>query len=313
MNKIKMLGRYKTKARVGAIDIGSNAVRAIALEFNNKNVKEIYSKRVPFRLREIHSEKSISEKKANELVENLMEFKDDFKSMNVQLLRACATSAMRESRNKVSVLKKIKEQSQFDIECIDGREEAYLVYLAIKYFHSFCSDCVLVDLGGGSLEIAVFSNYKMQDFVSLELGTLKILEHIENPHYVEDIIGSQFNKDKKFNTDILSNVKEGCPFFFTGGNARAVLKILGNSAAEDDVFAEIEKKQLGKLFESLRGLSPEKRMSQFKISRNRADVIFPAVAVFYELMNYFDSSVAQIPDLGLKHGIAISKLFSENF
>jgi len=119
--------------KFAAIDIGSNAVRLLlARVFTNKDhpiIKKESLIRIPLRLGEdsfVHQ--SISDKKADSLLQTMTAFKYLISAYNAIDYIACATSAMREAKNAAGIVTAIEKQTGIVLEIVDGKREADIIY-----------------------------------------------------------------------------------------------------------------------------------------------------------------------------------------
>jgi exopolyphosphatase/guanosine-5'-triphosphate,3'-diphosphate pyrophosphatase len=148
--------------RFGAIDIGTNAARLLIGEVEHEEgqhfVKKISYTRIPLRLGlDVFENGRISNSKIEEFTKSIQAFKLIADVFQVQELRACATSAMREAENGKEIQKKIRKDTGVDIEIIDGPEEAKIIlstFFLLEEDHK--SPFVVIDVGGGSTEISIF-------------------------------------------------------------------------------------------------------------------------------------------------------------
>ncbi len=96
----------------------------------------------------------------------------------VKHLKACATSAMRDAKNGIEIINKIKQETGIDIEIISGSDEASFIYenhIAenLDKDHSY----LYIDVGGGSTELTFFSNNKLVFKDSYNIGTIRLLKN----------------------------------------------------------------------------------------------------------------------------------------
>ena len=129
----------------GAIDIGTNAARLLIGEVGHSEghdfVKKISYVRVPLRLgMDVFDNGKISEHKIQEFKKSMMAFKLIAEVFDVDQLRACATSAMREASNGAEVQALIKKETGVDIEIIQGQEEAELIFSSYESYTSSKGD-----------------------------------------------------------------------------------------------------------------------------------------------------------------------------
>ena len=118
---------------LGAIDIGSNAVRLLVAQAVPYRKEIDFTKlsllRLPLRLGlDVFETGKISPEKAELLLKSMQSFKLIMEIYGVQKYRACATSAMRDASNSPEIVAEIKEKTGIEIEVISGREEAAIIY-----------------------------------------------------------------------------------------------------------------------------------------------------------------------------------------
>ena len=166
--------------RFAAVDIGSNAVRLlfcqVRLEKTGLVVKKISLVRLPIRLGEdVFVKGSITEENISKLSKALQSFKLLSDVYEVESYRVCATSAMRDAKNGKAVVEQVKEESGIDIEIIDGKEEAQLIF-DTNLVEKLDKDktYLYVDVGGGSTEITIFSDGQKLVSKSFKIGTIRL-------------------------------------------------------------------------------------------------------------------------------------------
>lgn len=130
-----------------------------------------FSHKVDMKLAEHIDDHHLSAEGAEQLtafVREALQFAED---KGCEDLVAFATSAVREARNGEAVLAAIKGETQVDIQVLSGADEATLTFLAVRRWYGWSSGRLLVlDIGGGSLEIASGIDEAPDAAVSLPLG-----------------------------------------------------------------------------------------------------------------------------------------------
>ena len=154
--------------RIGAIDVGSNAIRLLAVEFTDpENWLELDSQRLPIRLG--HSAfltGRLDDRLMAAAIDAMATFRTKFDTLGISRYRAVATSAVRESENGGELVRRIRDESGIRLETITGSEEIRLVWLAARRRVKLDDRrWLLADLGGGSLEL-------VQSALALILGKL---------------------------------------------------------------------------------------------------------------------------------------------
>ena len=281
--------------KFGAIDIGTNAARLLIGEVEEQEkdhyVKKISYTRIPLRLGiEVFEKGKISDEKAKEFVKSIKAFKLISEVFKVQELRACATSAMREAENGKDIKKLIKKETGVNIEIIEGSEEAKLI-LSTFFLLDFDrkNPFVVIDVGGGSTEISIFKKGEKVAAKSFPIGTIRILKGKVKSSSWKDMYAWIDDKFKKSNKYLV---------FATGGNINKIHKILGKKSLES-----IEIKEFMELHERLSGLSLKKRVSEYKLKPDRADVIVPAFEIYASIFKQIKLDEVYVPKIGLSDGM----------
>ncbi|GAB1818288.1 Ppx/GppA family phosphatase [Herbidospora sp. RD11066] len=158
--------------RLGVLDVGSNTVHLLVMDAHRgARPQPAFSHKVDMKLAEHIDDHHLSAEGAEQLtafVREALQFAED---KGCEDLVAFATSAVREARNGEAVLAAIKGETQVDIQVLSGADEATLTFLAVRRWYGWSSGRLLVlDIGGGSLEIASGIDEAPDAAVSLPLG-----------------------------------------------------------------------------------------------------------------------------------------------
>jgi exopolyphosphatase/guanosine-5'-triphosphate,3'-diphosphate pyrophosphatase len=159
--------------RLGVLDVGSNTVHLLVVDaYPGARPMPAFSHKTELRLAD-NLEGGLRLSKAGEqslhsVVEEALRIAED---KGVTELIAFATSAVRDAENGEQVLDRIREQTGADINVMTGEEEARLTFLAARRWFGWSSGRLLViDIGGGSLEVASGIDEEPDALVSLPLG-----------------------------------------------------------------------------------------------------------------------------------------------
>ncbi len=293
---------------LGAIDLGSNALRAvIARKSKNNQITVIKSFREPLRLGEdVFAKGRISPEKMQKTEEAFIKLLYLFSEYNVTNARAMATSAMRESKNSQVLINRIVNSTGIQIETIDGDLEAGLICNAVKgQVNLKKRTALLMDIGGGSTELSLVKNEKVIAAQSFNVGTVRLLDY-KNHDDLEKIIKLELDKMLGF-IKLHVKAKDLNLMIGTGGNLRRIgkirKKILGKSSSELASFNEITHME-----EAISSMSYVERIRKLELDQNRADVILPAIMLTYNLMKELKMKEIHLPKVGLKEGIILSML-----
>jgi exopolyphosphatase/guanosine-5'-triphosphate,3'-diphosphate pyrophosphatase len=159
--------------RLGVLDVGSNTVHLLVVDAH-QGARPIpaFSHKEELRLT-AHLEDG--DRLSGEGSERLQAFVEDAlriaEDKGVEEVVAFATSAIRDAVNGEEVLSSIRDRSGIDIPVLSGSDEARLTFLAARRWFGWSSGRLLVlDIGGGSLEIASGADEEPDSAVSLPLG-----------------------------------------------------------------------------------------------------------------------------------------------
>lgn len=293
------------KTNYAAIDIGSNAVRLLIKEIKEEQGNAHFSKvlmlRVPLRLGfDVFDIGKISEKKEKNMIRLMKAFRHLMKIYDVKHCRACATSAMRDAKNGMDIIKQIEKKTGVHIDIIDGQEEAKIIYNNhVEHMEDQKGNYMYVDVGGGSTEINLLSEGQLVCSRSYNIGTVRMLNNAVKDSEWEHLKNDLAELAKSYpQTNIIGS----------GGNINKLYR-LADKKNKKKMTMQVS--VLQELHTRLKALSLEERMEQFGMKPDRADVIIPAGEIFLTIANIIGASYIHVPVIGLSDGI-IDELYLQN-
>jgi exopolyphosphatase / guanosine-5'-triphosphate,3'-diphosphate pyrophosphatase len=165
--------------RLGAIDVGSNSVHMLIADVNRKGDIEVVD-RAKEMVRLGHKSfitGSLTEESMELAVRALSYFKRLLKVRRADRIRAVATSAVREARNRAAFLARVQDETGIVLEVIPGDEEARLIYRAARHALGLeGGPHLLVDVGGGSVELVLVKDGNPLWMRSVKLGVARLTE-----------------------------------------------------------------------------------------------------------------------------------------
>lgn len=293
--------------RVGAVDIGSNAIRFLAVEFESAGrAVVLQEQRAPVRLgHDVFSTGSISNAASNAAVDALTGFRDLLRELRIDVFRAVATSAVRESANGIELVARIRAATGISVEAITGSEEARLVYLAVKRRVQLGrGKWLLVDLGGGSVEISLIDHERIRQTASYRMGSVRMLEAAGSSGSAPAAFRRQLDEFAKTLEASAAVHSPIAGFIATGGNIESLAELTGQERDETGV-AHMPVGQLRAAIGRLAALSYDERVQQLGLHEDRADVILPAGMVYERIAARAGADVIIVPRVGVKDGILL--------
>lgn len=290
--------------RLAAIDIGSNAARLLISEVEpNPQGKPQFQKlnlvRVPLRLGfDVFEKKEISGEKEEMIIKTIKSYKLLSDVYDVEAMKACATSAMRDAKNSRDILNRVKEETGVEIEIISGDTEANYIYenhIAenLDKDHSY----LYIDVGGGSTELTFFADGAMRFKRSFNIGTIRLLKSQVDEFMWDEMRDFIKRETRGHERDMVA--------IGSGGN---INKVFSLSKRKEGKPLTIE--LLKDYFRELGSFSLEDRMRLYKLREDRADVIVPALSIYINVMRWANIEEIYVPKIGLVDGL-IQHLYRE--
>ncbi len=289
--------------RYAAIDIGSNAVRLLIADINENELEVSFKKntliRVPLRLGDdAFLDQKISERKSEELIKTMQAFRNLMDVYKVEDYMACATSAMREAKNGQDLVKQIKKVAGINLEIVEGKREANIIYSShIEQHLEREKNYLYIDVGGGSTELSVFSDGDLIDSRSFNLGGIRILDNQDKEETWCEM--KEWVKEQAKNHKNLLGIG-------TGGNINKLFKMSDEKEGTPLTF-----NKLRTLYSHLNSFSLKDRINILGLNNDRADVIIPACEIYLTVMKWASVKNIFVPKVGLVDGI-IQLLIEKN-
>lgn len=288
--------------KLAAIDIGSNAIRfqvSSILESDKRILlKKMEYVRFPLRLgHDVFATGRISDRSLARFKKLMHAFKLLLELYEVDDYMFCATSAMRESENGKELVSQVKAELGLDIQIIDGNIEADLVNKAIG---SYLTDStyIHIDVGGGSTELNIFIHGKKVKTKSFKIGSVRILEHQDEPEIWEDMQKwVKANVTRKYGTVTAVG---------TGGNISKIFEL-----ADLEAHRLMSLKKMREIRKMVEAHTLEERIYKLQMNPDRADVIVPASDIYMRVMEWAQAKYILVPEVGLKDGMLLH-LFEKN-
>ncbi len=281
---------------LAAIDIGSNAARLLITEVNTDtkgitSFNKLNLVRVPLRLGfDVFELGTISKPKIGMILQTMKAYKHLCNAYAVTQIKACATSAMRDAKNSIDIIRKVKMETSIEIEVITGDLEAGLIYENhvaenMDKDHSY----LYIDVGGGSTELSFFSNGILIYKKSFNIGTIRLLKNMVTDKDWEDM------------KDILRNVIKGQKEVVAIGSGGNINKVFSMSKRKDGKPLSLE--LLRDYYKELSSVILSERITKYSLRSDRADVIVPAIQIYINVMRWAGAEQIFVPKIGLADGL----------
>lgn len=293
--------------KLAGIDIGSNAIRLLISNVitKKKENEPIFKKsalvRVPIRLgTDSFIDGKISEENKSRMLKAMEAFKLLLEVHGVKKCKACATSAMRDATNGITIVNEIFEKTGIKIDIIDGKKEASIIFSTdLSSIIENDKSYLYVDVGGGSTEFTVFSNGKIINSRSFKIGTVRLLNDKEGVQDIWDSV-EVWIKENTRNLEHLSLIG-------SGGNINKIFKLSGKPIGKPLSLIYMKAH-----YQFLKKMTYHQRISELGLNPDRADVIIPATKIYLSAMKWSGAKKIYVPKIGLADGI-IKNLYYNKF
>ncbi|MEF3331033.1 exopolyphosphatase [Oceanobacillus oncorhynchi] len=300
------------KQHYAIIDIGSNTMRLVIYEKTKGNrLKEIENVKASSRLRTfLEEDNTLNQAGIDRLIDTLKSFQEVLDTYTLQDTICAATAAVRQAENKKEIETQIVERTGLNIRIVSEQEEAYYGYLAVIHSTSL-TEGVTVDIGGGSTEVTYFEGRELKESHSFPFGalTLKDFFHKSIPTTEELSKLRHYLKDQFATLPWLAD-KE-VKLVAIGGSARNLAQVHQN--LESYPLAGLHEyqmfqKDIMEVSNHLTSLKPAKLAKVEGLSKDRADIIIPAIEVFHCLYQTVQAESLILSRKGLRDGVLYEHL-----
>lgn len=294
--------------RFAAIDVGSNASRLLIVQANNPlRVRTFRSMREPVRMGHgVFLTGELDQAVIDHAVSAMKSFSKAIEEAEVEDYRAIVTASARGAKNADQLLERVRKEAGIELEAVDGIEEARIVGLAVRQVMEPEGRTLLMDLGGGSLELVELDNPTGGVLTSLKVGTVRMLEAFLNRG--EPITEPQERLVREYLQRQLAPHRRNLRhrpwdlLIGTGGNFNTIASLCpAEDARPGRKVIDVAKAR--KLLAELKRIDAEERMRRYDLRADRADVIVPALYVIDEMAEVTDNLRITAPGVGMKEGI----------
>ena len=303
--------------KIASIDIGSNTVRLLILEYDeNQKFQTLASRRVITRLGEgmdVHGR--LIESRISATISALSTFRNDCRKNGNPPLHAVATSAVREASNGKEFIDLAREETGIEIEIISWEDEARLTLQGVFWKLPHVNRKTLTfDIGGGSTEFILSEGKNIVNFCSSSLGVVRLTEKFIHQHPVNNNeyenltthLSRELKAIKKKLSDFIPQVLIG-----TAGTVTTLAALIRNIYPYDPEKIHgtlLTRQEIEILFQDLKIKSLNERLDLKPLERGREDLIIAGTAIVLKTMKTFKCETLLVSEYSLREGITLKGL-----
>jgi exopolyphosphatase/guanosine-5'-triphosphate,3'-diphosphate pyrophosphatase len=300
--------------RIAAIDCGTNSIHMIVVRIRpDLSFEVIDREKEMVRLGSGGLDgKALTPEAMAAALQALSRFRRLAESHQVEEILASATSAVREAENGGEFLATVERETGIKARVISGTEEARLIHLAAVYGVDVAgASAVVIDIGGGSVEITHGAGTSLRVAKSFKLGVIRLTERFV---HTDPLSGRDEKKLVNHIEDELSKyLREirNAGFDRVIGTSGTVLS-LGTMASADRRRASDEirnlrvpAKQIHRLRKELADRSISERMKLPGLDPRRADLIVSGAVLLDTVLQKLEAVDITLCDFALREGLVL--------
>ena len=303
--------------RLGVLDVGSNTVHLLVVDAHHGAAPlPAHSHKTDMRLAEhIVDGERISAKGVDTLVSFIGEAQEIAEDLGVTEMMAFATSAIREARNGDAVLKDVRQRTGIDLQVLTGDEEARLTFLAVRRWFGWSSGRLLVlDIGGGSLEIAVGSDEVPDVAISVPLGAGRMTREFlpGDPPKADDVRALRKHARASIASVAGRVTRAGEPrhVVATSKTFRSLARMAGAAPSSEGFFVRrfLDRDDLRTWVPKLAAMTAKERSDLPGVSSARAGQLLAGAIVAEATMDILGVTRLEIGPWALREGVILERI-----
>ena len=299
--------------RVAAIDIGSNSIRQIVADVSSEGAIQVVDemKAAPRLAAGLAATGALSPISVQSALEALDRMATLARQLGASRIDAVATSAVREASNAAEFLGQVQRVAGLRVRVLDGEEEARLSFRsAVAHFDMGVGRSVVVDIGGGSLELALSAEGVIEHLGSLPFGAIRLTEEFLRGAITPKAVA-------RLRRAVCDGIKDelprrdwrGAQLIGSGGTftnlAGIFLARQGILTARSVHACRIPRADLEHILDMLVEMNAEERRSVPGLNPERADIIVAGIAAAAEVVRRLEARDITVSRYGIREGLLL--------
>lgn len=293
--------------RAAVIDLGTNTFHLIIAEISDKDPQILYKTTLPVLLGQGRINENMIIPEAFERgIRTLKEFKSIIDAHKADIVRAVATSAVRNAVNGQAFVNAAQAVG-IDIQMISGDEEAAFIFNGVRALGIIERTSLIMDIGGGSTEFIICNEDGLIWKKSYDIGAARLMQAYFHSNPISDTERSAI-------TDVLDrtlgDLKAACAHYKPGlligsaGAFESFATLLNNGDDIEDVATmALDIKAYRKLAERLLASTHEERTNMKGLISLRVDMIVIAAILTSYILDNIDLNALRLSTYDLKMGV----------
>jgi exopolyphosphatase/guanosine-5'-triphosphate,3'-diphosphate pyrophosphatase len=302
---------------LAVVDVGSNSGRVVVIRIGlGRHLEVLADSRAPLRLgRDVEDDSRLSPETVRRTTEAIRDFRTIAEGAGAAEILVVATSAVREAENGQELVDEVRRDCGLEVRIIDGDEEARFAFLGALHGLDVDSGLV-VDIGGGSMEVTRFEDRHFVQPWTLPLGALRLSDRflVSDPPAGDEVERLRAHVAETLAGAEIDPLRSGDAVIGTGGTIRNLAKMDRQKSRYP--IPRLHGYVLGRRrLQDMANLLASRRLSRRRsvpgLNRDRADSIVGGALAALSLMEAVSASELVVSGQGLREGVALDALSLE--
>ena len=299
--------------RLGVLDMGSNTIHLQVVDAHpGARPTPASSQKFELRLTEyLDRDNHITDEGFDLLTHAITEVLKHAKEFECEEILAFATSAIREADNGEKIIAELRRIHNIDLQILSGDEEAQITFLAARRWLGWSAGRLLVlDIGGGSLEMAIGNDESASSTLSLPIGAARMTREflIGDPYTSKSVKALMQYSKESIEQSVAGELAEHRADRIVGTSKtfRTLARLTDHWYKDGGTY--LEREALAAAIEKLKDLSLSQRSALPGVSQSRAKQIVAGAIVAESVMKHLSIERIEICPWALREGIVLKWL-----
>ncbi len=298
-------------SRLAVIDLGSNTFHLLIVDVDSFGMWQTILKDRRYVKLASGGIDFIDDAAIGRAISVMVEFSERIQGMDVLHTIALGTAALREARNGLDVVERIQTASGIPIELIDGHQEAYYIWKGItSSLPGLYRPCLIMDIGGGSVEFIFYENSSIHYTASYKIGVAVLYRtyHLSDPIHQDEIESIERRLEYEL-AGLIELLRQTDGYFLIGasGSFEVIQDVLPKINASTH-WSELDMTSLLPYLDEVIRLSLAERRLRPEIPVERLDYIIVAYVLIRFLVRRAPPEKLFYCDFALKEGAIVEKI-----
>ena len=296
----------------GVIDVGSNTIRLSIYKYENEKITSLLKKKTMAGLAGYVKDGNLSLDGIALACSIIREYKNILFNFNITNISIFATASIRNVKNRNDVVRNIYEQTGYAVDVLSGEEEATLDFVGATHALPITSG-LLIDIGGGSTELAVYEDAQLKQAVSLPIGSLNLFSrHVSKlfPKKEEKVAIENEIREHLDNLHLNGNSNGFHTICGVGGTIRAAKK-LNMTLFKEQAATPVPVENIDKMLQLLKKEDKKTLRRILQVVPDRVHTIIPGMLILQNIGTHYGCKEIYVSNYGVREGYLFEKVLKK--